>query len=68
MHVKYIQYNAGSAGTMAEGSCEIGDSVLFSYQAVSDAYGLIRSVAFVWSRTESWLGYSAPKATEYADK
>lgn len=60
--VKYVQYNAGSTGTTAEGFCEIGDFVLFSYQMVSHGCSSIRSAAFVWLRPERWLVYIATQS------
>lgn len=62
VRVKYIQHNAGSAGTTAEGFCEAGDFVLFSYQTVSHACSSIRSAAFVWLRPERWLLYAATQS------
>lgn len=62
VRVKYVQHNAGSTGTTAEGFCEAGDFVLFPYQTVSHACSSIRSAAFVWLRTEWWLVYAVTQS------
>lgn len=59
VRVKYVQHNAGSTGTTAEGFREIGDFVLFSYQMVSHTCS---SAAFVWLRPEWWLVYAVTQS------
>jgi len=64
VHAKYVQHSAGSTGTTAAGCCEIGDSVLFSYQTVSHARSSIRSAPFVWLRPEWWPVYAVTQSYE----